>query len=141
MEPPRLKAYTLESVIAEKFQAGIYLAEANSRMKDFYDIYELSQSFEFDGVTLYEAVKQTFERRKTEMPQVPTIFKEDFASIPDKQTQWRAFQRRMAVAEGKDFATVLAGIKGFLSPLYAALSKGQGFEGKWNHKTHSWNKA
>jgi hypothetical protein len=65
MEAPRLRAYTLESVVAEKFQAGIYLAEANSRMKDFYDLYALCTTKSFDGATLYEAVKRTFERRKT----------------------------------------------------------------------------
>ena len=75
MEPTHLKAYTLESVIAEKFQASIYLAEANSRMKDFYDIYELCSAFDFEGALLSEAITQTFERRKTETQEVPTIFK------------------------------------------------------------------
>ena len=52
MEPPRLKAYSLESIIAEKFHAIVYLADINSRMKDFYDIYELSCSHDFDGASL-----------------------------------------------------------------------------------------
>jgi len=102
MEQPRLKAYTLESVIAEKFQASIYLAKANSRMKDFYDMYELCVSFDFDGAMLYEAVSQTFTRRKTDLPEVPSIFCDDFLSV-DKQRQWRAFQRRLGIVPEKDF--------------------------------------
>jgi predicted nucleotidyltransferase component of viral defense system len=89
MEPPHLKAYTLESVIAEKFQAGVYLAEANSRMKDFYDIYELCRAFDFEGSTLHEAVSRTFERRKTGMPEIPTIFKDTFPIAADKQASGR----------------------------------------------------
>jgi len=57
MEKPIIKAYSLESVIAEKFQAMIYLSEANSRMKDFYDIYSLSQSYNFDGTILKKLLR------------------------------------------------------------------------------------
>ncbi|GHU42579.1 hypothetical protein FACS1894190_12080 [Spirochaetia bacterium] len=138
MEPPHLKAYTLESVIAEKFQASIYLAEANSRMKDFYDIYELCSSFEFEGSTLYEAIAQTFERRKTEMPEVPTIFKDTFPLLADKQTQWKAFQRRLGVILNKDFPAVMTAIKDFLLPVYGALYRKESFSGHWNKAGQAW---
>jgi predicted nucleotidyltransferase component of viral defense system len=138
MDPPHLKAYTLESVIAEKFQAGVYLAEANSRMKDFYDIYELSQSFNFDGATLYEAVKETFEHRKTEMLETPTIFKDDFATMPDKQIQWQAFQNRVGVDTGKGFPAVMSAIQSFLRPVYNAIYHDTVFSGKWVKQTGVW---
>jgi hypothetical protein len=138
MEPPHLKAYTLESVIAEKFQAGVYLAEANSRMKDFYDIYELCSTFDFEGSTLYEAITQTFERRKTEMPEVPTIFKDTFPLLADKQTQWRAFQRRLGVALDKDFPAVMTAIKYFLMPVYGALFRKEPFSGHWDMAVQVW---
>ncbi|GHV90124.1 hypothetical protein AGMMS50268_06270 [Spirochaetia bacterium] len=138
MEPPHLKAYTLESVIAEKFQAGVYLAEANSRMKDFYDIYELCSAFDFEGTMLYEAITQTFERRKTEMPEVPTIFKEIFPLLADKQTQWKAFQRRLGVALDKDFPAVMAIIKSFLIPVYGALYRKEPFAGHWDKAVQVW---
>lgn len=129
MDPPHLKAYTLESVIAEKFQAGVYLAEANSRMKDFYDIYELCLGFDFDGATLYEAVFQTFERRKTDLPEVPALLSGSFPLTADKQTQWMAFQRRIGVSVDTGFPQVCEGIRGFLGPVYAALSRKECFTG------------
>lgn len=138
LEPPRLKAYTLESVIAEKFQASVYLAEANSRMKDFYDIYELCSAFDFEGATLLEAITQTFERRKTETPEVPTIFKDTFLLLPDKQTQWKAFQRRLGVAMDKDFPAVMTTIKGFLKPVYDALYRKEPFSGYWDRAVQTW---
>jgi predicted nucleotidyltransferase component of viral defense system len=107
MEAPELNAYTLESVIAEKFQAIIYLAEINSRMKDFYGIYELCISHDFDGYTLYKALSTTFEHRKTDLPETPAVFSARFRSIPDKLTQWKAFQRRIGVEAGIEFAEVI----------------------------------
>jgi predicted nucleotidyltransferase component of viral defense system len=59
MEEPVLKAYSIESVIAEKFEAMLYLAHANSRMKDFYDIFQLSRKFDFHGNTLFDAVEKS----------------------------------------------------------------------------------
>ena len=64
---PQLYCYTKESTIAEKFQAMIKLGILNSRMKDFYDIWLMSQVFDFEGGILVEAVKETFNRRKTEI--------------------------------------------------------------------------
>jgi predicted nucleotidyltransferase component of viral defense system len=138
LEPAHLKAYTLESVIAEKFQAGVYLAEANNRMKDFYDIYELCSSFDFEGSTLYEAIAQTFERRNTEILEVPTIFKDTFPLLSDKQTQWKAFQRRLGITLDKDFPAVMATIKGFLMPIYGALYRKEPFSGHWDRAIQAW---
>ena len=132
MEPPRLKAYTLESVIAEKFQASIYLAEANSRMKDFYDIYELCTSRSFDGATLYRAISETFMNRKTDLPETPAIFSERFPALADKKMQWKAFQSRIRVAESLEFSKIIAVIKEFLAPVYDALYSKSGFSGQWD---------
>jgi hypothetical protein len=141
MEAPQLRAYTLESVIAEKFQAGVYLAEANSRMKDFYDLYALCAAKPFDGAILHEAVKCTFERRKTILPPIPTIFTDTFPGLPEKQTQWRAFLNRTGVEATDDFTMVMASIRKFLSPLYDALINKTGFVGHWDHKSEKWKKA
>jgi hypothetical protein len=141
MEAPRLRVYTLESVIAEKFQAGIYLAEANSRMKDFYDLYALCVAGSFDGTTLYEAVKRTFERRKTILPPIPTIFTDAFPALPEKQTQWRAFLKRTGIEAADDFAMVMAYIREFLSPLYDALANKTAFTGHWDHEAGKWRKS
>jgi predicted nucleotidyltransferase component of viral defense system len=62
---PRLRAYPRETVVAEKFQAMVALGRANSRMKDFYDIWLLSRTYEFEGDALARAIAATFTRRKT----------------------------------------------------------------------------
>jgi hypothetical protein len=141
MKAPRLRAYTLESVIAEKFQAGVYLAEANSRMKDFYDLYVLCAVRAFDGAILYEAVKRTFERRKTILPTVPTIFTDTFPALPEKQIQWRAFLNRTGIEATDNFTMVMTSIRRFLSPLYDALINETGFTGCWDHETGKWKKS
>lgn len=138
MERPQLKAYSLESVIAEKFQAMILLAESNSRMKDFYDLYKLCHLFDFDGRTLFEAVSSTIERRATPLTRVPTVFSATFPLLKDKQTQWRAFQRRIGVADNVNFVDVITDIKSFLSPLYDRILSENEFFGLWNHTLSEW---
>jgi hypothetical protein len=107
-------------------------------MKDFYDIYELCASRDFDGPTLYTAISETFEHRKTYMPEVPSVFSEHFPALPDKQTQWKAFQRRIGVAEGLGFSEVITAIKGFLVPVYDALYSKSVFSGRWDGKKRAW---
>lgn len=92
MEKPKIKAYSLESVIAEKFEAMIYLAELNSRMKDFYDIYSLCSKYDFDGKVLLDAVRSTFENRGTLLFETPTVFKDEFILSEEKQKQWSALE-------------------------------------------------
>ncbi|MDR1803139.1 MAG: nucleotidyl transferase AbiEii/AbiGii toxin family protein [Treponema sp.] len=141
MEAPRLKAYSLESIIAEKFQAIVYLADLNSRMKDFYDIYELSRSCDFDGATLTEAVAKAFKHRNTVFSINPMVFIDDFPLLPDKQVQWQAFQRRTGIANvPADFSVVVSVIKGFLLPVYESLGKKEIFDGRWNSATGMWRK-
>jgi Nucleotidyl transferase AbiEii toxin, Type IV TA system len=66
---PRVRVYPRETVVAEKFEAMVQLGMANSRMKDFYDLWFLSRNFEFEGSTLSAAVRATFERRRTMIPE------------------------------------------------------------------------
>jgi hypothetical protein len=84
---PRLRASAPETVIAEKFQAMVMLGRLNSRMKDSYDIWILSRSFDFGDDRLRE-IAATFERRETAIPvDLPNAFAKD----EQKQRQWRAF--------------------------------------------------
>jgi hypothetical protein len=69
---PKITACPRETVIAEKFQAMVMLGIANSRMKDFYDVYVLARDFSFDGAVLRRAVVATFDRRKTGIPDFPS---------------------------------------------------------------------
>ncbi len=84
----KLKGYTMESTIAEKFHAMVKLDVPNSRMKDFYDIWMLSNTFDFKGETLAEAVEKTFRNRKTSVSADQTVFDPSFAEDSDKNIQW-----------------------------------------------------
>lgn len=95
---PRLRTYRPETVIAEKFQAMVMLGHANTRMKDFYDIWLLSRSAEFAGEDLAKAIRATFERRKTDIPTtLPDALTPAFANDPAKQQQWTAFVENVAI--------------------------------------------
>ena len=92
---PKLKAYSKESVVAEKFEAIVKLGLANSHMKDFYDLWVLAQRFRFESATLAAAIKATFTRRETVLPiSLPLALQMDFYQLPSKQTQWKAFLRK-----------------------------------------------
>jgi len=85
-------------VIAEKFQAMVMLGLANSRMKDFYDVWILSRSYEFEDDRLPRAIAATFERRGTAIPrEAPLALTQAFAFDSGKQLQWAAFVRDLAI--------------------------------------------
>ena len=139
MDTPVIMAYSKESVIAEKFEAMLYLAELNSRMKDFYDIYSLSSSFDFDGRVLYEAILQTITRRGTHTPEEPTVFDKVFANNKDKATQWGAFKRRTSVGGDLEFPEVADMIGIFLKPIYECIVAEKEFIGYWDKDARRWS--
>lgn len=119
---PRLRAYARETVIAEKFQAMVMLGRANSRMKDFYDIWILSRSFDFSNDRLARAIAATFERRETPIPtESPDALTDAFAKNEQKQRQWHAFVEGVAHNPG-DLTDVIAEIATFLMP-HAAVAE------------------
>ncbi|MCK4236360.1 MAG: nucleotidyl transferase AbiEii/AbiGii toxin family protein [Candidatus Krumholzibacteria bacterium] len=130
--PPKLKGYTMESTIAEKFQSMVMLDVLNSRMKDFYDIWMLSTAFDFKGETLAEAVEKTFEKRKTPITADPTVFKPSFAEDGDKMVQWLGFIKKAKLNNAPEtFGEVIASVKSFLAPLATALANRQLFRSSW----------
>jgi predicted nucleotidyltransferase component of viral defense system len=140
-KPPTMKVYSLESIIAEKFEAMIRLAMANSRMKDFYDVYVLSDSHDFEGSTLKEAIEATFQRRSTSMPEDPLPFRRQFYENEDRQQQWVAFLRRSKLQEpGRQFEDVMKRITIFLSPVAQSVKAKEEFKKSWDSKTGSWKK-
>ena len=130
---PRLLAYTPENAIAEKYQAMVELDKANSRMKDFHDIWTLARNLEFDGQRLSEAIRRTFERRKTDLPRFePTAFTPEFYEDKSKQTQWQAFLRKgLATNEKMLLADVVKVARDFLMPPTEALTAGKAFKMRW----------
>ena len=99
MPSPRLRAYPLETVIAEKLHAMVTLGMANSRMKDFYDVWMLTRAFTLDPNRLRRAVDATFARRDTSLlASVPEGLSDAFAADPGKQAQWHAFARNLSTS-------------------------------------------
>lgn len=130
---PRLLAYSPESAIAEKFQAMVILDSANSRMKDFYDIWLLARTRRFDGAVLSQAIHATFTRRQTSLPiDVPTGLTDRFAEDRIKQTQWNAFLRKGRIAvDGVTLGQVVELLRGFFMPPTLAAAKGESFAAHW----------
>jgi predicted nucleotidyltransferase component of viral defense system len=113
---PHLRAYAPETVIAENFQAMVMLGRANSRMKDFYDIWVLSRTFEFKDGKLPRAIAATFARRKTQIPiELPDALTIAFGEDPQKVQQWASFVVDVAYQPGT-LADVIKSLSGFLMP-------------------------
>jgi predicted nucleotidyltransferase component of viral defense system len=113
---PTLRAYPQEAVIAEKFQAMVMLGRANSRMKDFYDIWVLSRSHSFSGDDLARAIRATFDRRKTAIPtDPPDCLTPEFTGDAAKVQQWTSFLADVASKPGS-LAEVVADLAAFLMP-------------------------
>ena len=116
---PHLRAYSRETVIAEKFQAMVVLGRANSRMKDFYDVWVLGKSYDFNDGRLAQAIAATFDRRGTPLPDtLPDALTAEFARDEAKRRQWNAFSAELAIATGP-FESVIEDLAAFLMPKVA----------------------
>ncbi len=115
---PSVRACPPETVVAEKSQAMVMLGIANSRMKDFYDLWVLSRDFPFEGSTLVQAIQATFKRRLTDIPAKPPVaLTEEFAKDAAKVAQWKAFVRRSRLERAAPaLHDVLTCIREFLWP-------------------------
>ncbi len=134
MPPPQIRACPPETVVAEKFQALVALGMLNSRMKDFFDLWTVSQVFSFDGGVLTDAIGATFERRHTAIAaETPVAQTPTFAEDAAKRAQWRGFLRRTAIAMVPGpFAEVQSTVAEFVLPPTHALVAGKAFDRKWN---------
>ena len=133
MPAPRLRAYPPETVIAEKFQALVFLGMSNSRLKDMFDLWTISETFSFDGNIIADAIRATFERRHTAIPTVkPIALTVAFSQDATKQAQWRGFLRRTAITTSPDsFAELQSKVAAFVLPPTEALAAGTTFDRKW----------
>jgi predicted nucleotidyltransferase component of viral defense system len=130
MPAPRLRTYPRETVVAEKFEAMVKLGLANTRMKDFYDVWLLAQEMSFDGSILSAAIAATFERRNTELPkELPRAFQEQF--LQEKQVQWLGFIRKSQPRNAADLQSVLGLIERFLMPPVLDAARNGDFHQHW----------
>jgi hypothetical protein len=130
---PYIRVYPRQTVVAEKFQAMVYLGMANSRMKDFYDLWIMGKTFSFGGRILTEAIVVTFSRCRTVLADVlPLALTVEFSEDSGKQTQWRAFIKRNQLAPADlSLPTVIAEIREFLQPPMNAAARGETFDFTW----------
>ncbi len=119
-------AYLPETVIAEKLEAIVVLGDRNSRIKDYFDLRYLAERFEFDGPQLAEAIRRTFARRGTPIPeQVPVGLTPDYWENPLRAPQIRAFARRTGLSVGPEPGTeILHAVRPFLLPILEDLRRG-----------------
>ncbi|HHH89598.1 MAG TPA: nucleotidyl transferase AbiEii/AbiGii toxin family protein [Aliiroseovarius sp.] len=129
---PRLRGYSRESAVAEKFEAMVKLGLVNSRVKDFFDIWLLARQFDFEGRTMARAIGKTFSTRGTTIPAEPVALTGDFAREPARQTRWQGFVRRNRLRDvPAGFADIVEAIETFLGPVTRALAAGGEFKGTW----------
>lgn len=138
--PPAILVYSLESAMAEKFEAMVRLSYANSRLKDFFDIYTLSLHRDYDGRTLQEAIIETFGRRGTPIERDISLLSSEFGRNRHMHEQWMAFLHRIQIPEQAQpsFASAMARISDFLGPIYLAICCEEEFFGKWDCKVGEW---
>ncbi|MCL4763089.1 MAG: nucleotidyl transferase AbiEii/AbiGii toxin family protein [Burkholderiales bacterium] len=130
---PELLVYPREAVVAEKVEAMVVLGDRNSRIKDFFDLHHMATRFEFDRATLAEAVRRTFERRRTPIPQdQPIALTRAYWGNPSRPAQVRAFARRARIAVAEDFADECARtLDAFVSPVLQDLRSERAAVGTW----------
>jgi len=130
MPTPGVRCYPPESVIAEKYEAMIRLSVANSRLKDYFDVWALSERFAFTAGGLVDAVTATFERRGTPVPTTrPIALAAEFAGDVGKMAMWNAFLGRGRVAmTAPSLAETADQLAAFLGPTWA---RGSGYR-EWH---------
>ena len=140
-KPPRIKVYSIESIISEKFEAMVKLAMVNSRMKDFYDIYTLSVNYNFQSDRLKKAIESTFQRRKTFIPDNLLIFRLEFHRDEEKQRQWSAFLRKSRLHDvNQGFNEIMERITSFLKPIVDSIKDKNKGNKIWDAKAGCWKK-
>ena len=134
---PTVNTYSIETTVAEKIDAILSLMEFSSRMKDYYDIYYLANKFDFDGATLTEALKKTFENRghSFTIEQCEHVMSVD--NDEAMQKKWKAFVRKIDI-KTDDYSTVLNTIKVFLTKPFTAAVGGKEFTPKWSANNGEW---
>ena len=137
-EKPVIKTYSLESTIAEKFDAILQRFELTGRMKDFYDIYYLARTFDFEGAKLRTAIFETLKKRET--PYDRDSFKRILALSEDEdmQKRWRYFLKN--IKDGTlEFAVVIKEMQKFLEPVFDAIVDEEEWKKNWTFK-QKWNR-
>jgi len=133
LSQPKLLAYNLETVIAEKLHAMTILGTSNSRLKDFYDIWLMSQEQNYEATILFETINRTFERRGNKLEESNFLFAEAFVMNEKMSLRWEQFKAKNPLGNPSSFEGIMIEIRAFLEPLLVYQTKGVWHpqEGKW----------
>jgi predicted nucleotidyltransferase component of viral defense system len=137
MEIPQIYAYSLETVIAEKFEAIVSLGYLNSRYKDFYDIYILLKDFDFVGEDLFRAIEETFYNRGTKFEDI-VAFDKDFIEDEIRILRWNSFIEKKRAVIKTEFPEVMKLIKLFLKPIVDRINNNEKFNKVWISDRSKW---
>ena len=118
----KILAYSLETVVAEKMHAVIDLADQNSRMKDYYDLYQILNTQELDTEVLQEAITKTFENRHTRYNPDTIFFREDFGANHIMGTRWKMFLKKITAKQSILFSEVVAYLQERIRPYWNNLN-------------------
>ena len=138
MDVPEVNAYSLESVIAEKVEAIIHNGYLNSRYKDFFDIYILTEKYDFAYENLREAIVETFHNRKTEMTMNTAAFGEEFVNDYMHRTRWNAFLKKKRSLIQISLEVAMNRVREFVSPLLEDRNRHHLY---WAHKEEMWKEV
>ena len=128
---PKIFVYSLESAVAEKFEAIVKLNFVTSRMKDFYDLIFIAKINSFNRKMLMEAIYKTFENRETNLEDRNIIFDENFRNNIQKQTQWQSFLQLNKLDDNISFSEAIDKIQSFLQPIFDSNTKNNWNPDKW----------
>lgn len=134
---PIIYAYSLDSCVAEKFEAIVSLGYDNSRFKDFYDLFVLAHSFDFDGEELKRAIKETFHNRGTDLKDI-VAFKDEYSNDSLKMTRWNAFIKKKKAMMDISLKDTITTIRKFLGPVVESIENDTSFSEKWSYEEDNW---
>lgn len=137
MDIPEVYAYSIYSVIAEKFEAFVSLGLANGRYKDFYDIYFLADRYNLDGMELKNAIEETFNHRGTTLEDI-VAFEDEFTKDAVRQARWDSFIKKKKALVKVDFEETMQLLKILLIPIVDAIKKDEEFYNIWSKDKKSW---
>jgi len=140
MDAPEVYAYSIYSVIAEKFEAFVSLGLANGRYKDFYDIYVLSANYDLNGNELKNAIVETFMHRETTFDDI-VAFEPDFIEDTVRQGRWNAFIKKKKAMMKIEFEEAIEQSKKLLLPIVEAIEQNKKFDYQWDRDKKEWSQG
>ena len=132
-----INCYNLETILAEKLETMLRRGKFNSRMKDYYDLYALAITHDFNGTEMTEAVRETFKNRHSSLNEI-VAFEEGFSDDPLRQSRWNAFVRRKKAMLPIRLSETIIMIQKLMQPVVEAVMKDSKLEASWSHEQQSW---